>query len=360
MNDRTKVRICRWALLIGALSLWEAGGRADIIDPFFFPFPSAILIQIATWARTPRIYNDLLITLSETAIGFTAGTALGVILGLWLGLSPFAAQVLEPFIKAFNAIPRIVLAPIFALWFGLGLGSLHVGEPDAHTFNIGRGQSHVRLPSLDDRGDVRHVDEFLQQRGLPKIRDLHMQHQLGLGGHPAQTQRSFGGGDGRCRRGHRSGRDNRRSDNRDFGHGRSGQWLVSPAENAGEKQPGTDQHDRRDGTPGDQRSVAATAARGLPFLATLLAGRGGTLASTTRLGRRVVVLQIRHVVILGHRGDEDVRTLGTLDLLAELAVIGKIQFRQTTRTLNGDATCHENLLRSNRACGCEPRKCIGR
>lgn len=123
MNARTKIRLSRWALLISALTLWELGGRAELIDPFFFPFPSAILAQIGTWAVTPRIYSDLGTTLLETGVGFVSGTALGVVLGLWLGLSPFAAQVLEPFIKAFNAIPRIVLAPIFALWFGLGLAS---------------------------------------------------------------------------------------------------------------------------------------------------------------------------------------------------------------------------------------------
>jgi NitT/TauT family transport system permease protein len=123
MHVRNKVRLCRWALLLTGLGLWEVLGRLDIIDPFFFPFPSSIIAQVAAWAATPRIYADLGTTLLETGIGFVSGTALGVILGLWLGLSPFAAQVLEPFIKAFNAIPRIVLAPIFALWFGLGLAS---------------------------------------------------------------------------------------------------------------------------------------------------------------------------------------------------------------------------------------------
>lgn len=123
MNVRISVRLTRYALLLGALGLWELGGRLGAIDPFFFPLPSSIVAQVAEWASTPRIYNDLAITLVETLLGFGVGTFLGVVLGLWLGLSPFASQVLEPFIKAFNAIPRIVLAPIFALWFGLGLAS---------------------------------------------------------------------------------------------------------------------------------------------------------------------------------------------------------------------------------------------
>ncbi len=89
MRTRINVRLTRYGLLLGALGLWEAGGRAGAIDPFFFPLPSSIVAQVAEWAATPRIYADLAITLTETLLGFGAGTLLGVMLGLWLGLSPF-------------------------------------------------------------------------------------------------------------------------------------------------------------------------------------------------------------------------------------------------------------------------------
>ncbi len=69
------------------------------------------------------IYTHLAITLAETILSFGIGTLLGISLGLWLGLSRLAAEVLDPFIKVFNAIPRILLAPIFVMWFGLGLTS---------------------------------------------------------------------------------------------------------------------------------------------------------------------------------------------------------------------------------------------
>ena len=61
--------------------------------------------------------------MAETGLGYFIGTASGIACGIWLGLSVKAARVLDPFIKAFNAIPRVVLAPIFVLWFGLGWGS---------------------------------------------------------------------------------------------------------------------------------------------------------------------------------------------------------------------------------------------
>ena len=62
-------------------------------------------------------------TLLETVLAFGIGTALGLGLGLWLALSPLAAAIADPYIKAANSMPRVILAPIFAVWFGLGIAS---------------------------------------------------------------------------------------------------------------------------------------------------------------------------------------------------------------------------------------------
>jgi len=69
------------------------------------------------------IYVHLGVTLLETVLAFTIGTLLGLIFGLWLALAPTASAILEPYIKAANSMPRVILAPIFALWFGLGIWS---------------------------------------------------------------------------------------------------------------------------------------------------------------------------------------------------------------------------------------------
>src|SRR5204863_5126523 len=61
--------------------------------------------------------------LTETLLAFTAGSVLGLGIGLWLGLNPTASRLLEPYVKALNAMPRVILAPIFAVWFGLGIWS---------------------------------------------------------------------------------------------------------------------------------------------------------------------------------------------------------------------------------------------
>jgi NitT/TauT family transport system permease protein len=69
------------------------------------------------------IYVHLGVTLLETGLAFVIGTVLGLVFGLWLALAPTASAIMDPYIKAANSMPRVILAPIFALWFGLGIWS---------------------------------------------------------------------------------------------------------------------------------------------------------------------------------------------------------------------------------------------
>jgi NitT/TauT family transport system permease protein len=121
MHETTRVRLWQAALAAVFLGGWEAGVRLGWIDPFFFPLPSDIFARIGEWLLTADFYNQVSITLSEAMLSFVFGTLLGVVFGLWLGLVDFAARVSEVFIKVMNAVPRVILAPIFALWFGLGM-----------------------------------------------------------------------------------------------------------------------------------------------------------------------------------------------------------------------------------------------
>lgn len=117
------IRLIQVALLVVLLGGWQLGVSTAVIDRFFFPAPFDIVKQVVTWIADAGFYKHVGITLSETVLGYLIGTGLGVAAGVWLGLSPFVARVLDPFIKAVNAIPRVVLAPIFVLWLGLGLWS---------------------------------------------------------------------------------------------------------------------------------------------------------------------------------------------------------------------------------------------
>jgi NitT/TauT family transport system permease protein len=90
---------------------------------FFFGKPLQVLRVIWVWFTTGKIYPHLGVTLLETLLAFGAGSLLGLGIGLWLALSPTASALADPYITALNAMPRVILAPIFAVWFGLGIVS---------------------------------------------------------------------------------------------------------------------------------------------------------------------------------------------------------------------------------------------
>ena len=112
-------------VLIGLLllGLWQAGSTTGVLSPLFFGRPERIAAVIWAWFASGEIWPHLAVTIAETLMAFAAGTVGGVAAGLWLGLSPRVQAVLDPYIKAANAMPRVILAPIFAMWFGLGMTS---------------------------------------------------------------------------------------------------------------------------------------------------------------------------------------------------------------------------------------------
>jgi NitT/TauT family transport system permease protein len=111
------------ALLVTAFATWFVLVKVNILPVFFFGDPVLVLQQIVDWVVTGEVFVHLGTTLAETILGFLIGIAFGVAGGLWLGLSPITAALLDPYIKAFNAMPRVVLGPIFIVWFGLGITS---------------------------------------------------------------------------------------------------------------------------------------------------------------------------------------------------------------------------------------------
>ena len=128
------LRAWQLGLLVLMFLFWDAMTRPGFIAPFmfdndrqasfFFGQPLVIFERIWQWFVTDAdIYRHLAVTLAETAMAFAIGAGTGLAGGLWLALSPMASALLEPYIKAFNSMPRIVLAPIFSVWFGLGMGS---------------------------------------------------------------------------------------------------------------------------------------------------------------------------------------------------------------------------------------------
>ncbi|MFF4956489.1 ABC transporter permease [Streptomyces sp. NPDC001222] len=124
---RAVVLLARVLLLVAVLGLWEVLARTEVIDPFNFSMPSKIWDQIYTWithgTALGSLGEQIWVTLQEALLGWIIGVVAGVLCGIALGRVAFLADVLGPYIKVLNSIPRIVLAPIFVIWFGLGPSS---------------------------------------------------------------------------------------------------------------------------------------------------------------------------------------------------------------------------------------------
>jgi len=166
-------------LLAAIFVAWQVLAQPDLLPPFvwdnphrasfFFGEPVKIFKVIWVWFTGGKIYPHLAITLVETLLAFACGSILGLAAGLWLALSPLAATLADPYIKAANAMPRVILAPIFAVWFGLDIGSkVALGVTLVFFivfFNVYQGVREVsftvvanaRILGASDRQLLRHV-----------------------------------------------------------------------------------------------------------------------------------------------------------------------------------------------------------
>jgi NitT/TauT family transport system permease protein len=117
-----KINLWRIAILLALLGAWQALS-GPVFDKFWLSRPSDIALSFMTAAKNGTLLSDILVTFHSTALGFLYGLISGLVLGLVLAQSEAIALVLKPFILAIYGIPRIALAPVFILWFGIGLTS---------------------------------------------------------------------------------------------------------------------------------------------------------------------------------------------------------------------------------------------
>ena len=114
--------ICQVALGLVLLLLWQ-GASGRLVDNFFISNPIDVGTRLAGWVGDGSLFLHLWATVYATVVGFFVGAVGGVVLGIWLGVSPFTSRLLSPYLNALNALPKVALAPLFVLWFGLGLES---------------------------------------------------------------------------------------------------------------------------------------------------------------------------------------------------------------------------------------------
>ena len=121
------VQTLRIAVGIVIVGSWELTTRVGLVDPFFFGQPSGVAKRIQIWvtrgtAQGP-LWQQIAVTLEETILGFLIGVLLGIIFGVLLGRVRLLADIFAPYIKAANAMPRVVLGSIFIISLGLGMAS---------------------------------------------------------------------------------------------------------------------------------------------------------------------------------------------------------------------------------------------
>jgi NitT/TauT family transport system permease protein len=124
-RSKRKRLIVWWQLLLAAaiLGAWQALSSAGLLDKFFFSRPSDIFGRVADWIWTGSVWSHLLVTLEEAFLSFALGVTAGILCGFVLARVRFLSDLLNPYIRVLNSLPRVVLAPIFLLWFGLGIWS---------------------------------------------------------------------------------------------------------------------------------------------------------------------------------------------------------------------------------------------
>lgn len=166
-TSRSRLLLLQAVVGIAALYIWHLGGTirmdglyrtfgwdvprdgAFLLPKFFFSTPVDVAGRIWSWFSSgtrqivtcsdrisifnalttsdpcfgKTIWQHLLITLTEGLLAFVIGSLAGVIVGFWFARQPLVSAVFDPYLKMLNALPRVVLAPIFALWLGLGIAS---------------------------------------------------------------------------------------------------------------------------------------------------------------------------------------------------------------------------------------------
>src|SRR5258705_5548217 len=159
LMSRLMLAACQLLVAVVALVLWQVLATVPVLGrsrlpPFFFSTPVDVGSKIVDWFVRGVIWKHLLITLWESILAFVIGSIAGVAVGFWFARQPRVAAVFDPYVKMANALPRVVLAPIFTLWLGLGIWSkVALGVTLVFFivfFNVYQGVKEVSTTVLDN------------------------------------------------------------------------------------------------------------------------------------------------------------------------------------------------------------------
>ena len=124
-NARRRARlimVSRIAFILFLLALWQfMSGR--VVEDFLISNPIDVTVKLAQVLGEPEMRRNIMITAQELILGWSLGSLTGATVGWCIGTVKFLGEMLEPIIIAVNGIPKVALAPMFLLWFGLGITS---------------------------------------------------------------------------------------------------------------------------------------------------------------------------------------------------------------------------------------------
>jgi NitT/TauT family transport system permease protein len=123
MSCRTKDWSIQTGMLVLLLAAWEVLARYGVIDPFYLPPPSRVGGALAQLFISGEIWTHIAATFGAAVLGLLIGSLIGMVLAVLAAASRAILLLLEPFMTALNAVPRIVLAPLLIIWFGIGIAS---------------------------------------------------------------------------------------------------------------------------------------------------------------------------------------------------------------------------------------------
>ena len=124
MNATTTRLAARRLVVLGiVLSFWEALARFGVLNPFYVPPPSKVAVTLYGLFADGEIWTHIEATFGAALLGLALGVVVGAALGVGAALLPHVGEILDPAMTVLNAVPRIILAPLFVIWFGIGIAS---------------------------------------------------------------------------------------------------------------------------------------------------------------------------------------------------------------------------------------------
>lgn len=123
MNPFKRVWVRQFTAFLIFLGIWEGLARGGVLDPFYAPAPSTVAATLIELFASGGIWTHLQATFTASLLGLLFGLVIGAVLGFAAALVPLISELLEPVMILLNAVPRVILAPLFVIWLGIGLPS---------------------------------------------------------------------------------------------------------------------------------------------------------------------------------------------------------------------------------------------